>query len=334
MPKRKFREVREERVEQATVTASKAGPPTPRAAQQAGQALQVQKTKTEAPEPREERSAQSSSSRCRRGNLDPSPLPKRKFRKVHGERSEQAAFPAAQVRRASQAEPPRPQAAPPAAAARQTQEADQAAQGAKQERSAQSDGARFACRDAPAGEPLSKRALRRALQDLRRYCDRCNAAVRADNALGRNHCFCGGILSQPEPPRHGKHPGRLDAKAQAALLLLQRFEEEQRARTEPVQLRAEAAAMRARAAAHDSLASLQEAQEAWKTAEQAAAAAETAARPPTRPLRAAAQPADSANSEDARTGLRASGTPQRGTRGGAQRKSRQAKTLTWQQRRR
>ncbi len=46
-------------------------------------------------------------------------------------------------------------------------------------------------------KPLSKRELRRLLQNLRRRCERCQASVRADTELGRDLCFCGGTLSAP-----------------------------------------------------------------------------------------------------------------------------------------
>ncbi len=125
--------------------------------------------------------------------------------------------------------------------------------------------------------PISKRALRRALQNLRRNCALCGAVVRADKALDRSTCFCGGELSEPSAPQHGKHPGRLDSKAAAALLLLKRYAETQQAAVSPQGLRATARALRARATATEAKADLQDAETTWRAAEAEAQAALLAA---------------------------------------------------------
>ena len=163
-------------------------------------------------------------------------------------------------------------------------------------------------------EAVSKKALRRALQNLRRMCEGCGSTVRADHALGRDHCFCGGRLSEPTAP-HGKHPNRRDSKATAALEVLQRYEAERAEAETPEGLRAAAAALRLQATAADAKATWQEAGEAWQAAETAAQEALRAAPPPAlRPPRAAR--GDAVTPTDLRGGAtrRSGGPSERKTR--------------------
>ena len=73
---------------------------------------------------------------------------------------------------------------------------------------------------------VSKRALLRALRELRRYCVDCEDGVRADMLRTWTECKCGAALGRPEVPRYGKR-GRRDPKADAALSLLKKHEEQQ-----------------------------------------------------------------------------------------------------------
>ncbi len=158
----------------------------------------------------------------------------------------------------------------------------------------------------PAG-PVSKRALRRALQSLRQYCPQCSEAISADKMWER--CRCGQPLSAPQVPRHaGKDLAR---KAKVALRVLERHNAEQDEAASSQGLRATAQALRAQAHAVEARATLRDAAEALQQAEEEARVAVQAA--PRQGAAALGSPGAGA----APAGPRASAVPRRGWRNSA-----------------